>query len=61
LFNDLCLYSEVSLLLSKHTYRLTSRRFIQELFIDLRYDDLLEEPASILKMDEIIIPSEENT
>uniref|UniRef100_A0A0K2V7N4 Rapamycininsensitive companion of mTORlike [Saccoglossus kowalevskii] n=1 Tax=Lepeophtheirus salmonis TaxID=72036 RepID=A0A0K2V7N4_LEPSM len=53
LFNDLCLYSEVSLLLSKYAYRLTSRRFIQELFIDLHYDDLYEEPAKILKIEDL--------
>lgn len=36
-FDDICLYSEVSYLLSHCAYRLTSRRFIQELFQDVQF------------------------
>ena len=32
LFNDLCLYSEVSSILSNYQFHLPARRFIQELF-----------------------------
>lgn len=36
-FDDICLYSEVSHLLAHCTFRLTSRRFIQELFQDVQF------------------------
>lgn len=36
-FDDICLYSEVSHLLSHCMFRLTSRRFIQELFQDVQF------------------------
>ena len=32
LFQDLCLYCDVSVLLGKFQFRLSSRKFIQELF-----------------------------
>ena len=37
-FQDICLYSEVCSYLASNTYRLCSRRFLQELFLDLDYD-----------------------
>ena len=36
-FDDICLYSEVSHLLSHCTFRLPCRRFIQELFQDVQF------------------------
>uniref|UniRef100_A0A4W3J099 RPTOR independent companion of MTOR complex 2 n=1 Tax=Callorhinchus milii TaxID=7868 RepID=A0A4W3J099_CALMI len=36
-FDDICLYSEVSHLLAHCTFRLPSRRFIQELFQDVQF------------------------
>ena len=36
-FEDVCLYSEISYLLSTYNYRLKSRRFIQELFQDIKF------------------------
>lgn len=36
-FDDICLYSEVSNLLAHCTFRLASRRFIQELFQDVQF------------------------
>ncbi|KAI5625116.1 rapamycin-insensitive companion of mTOR isoform X2, partial [Silurus asotus] len=36
-FDDICLYSEVSHLLAHCVFRLTSRRFIQELFQDVQF------------------------
>lgn len=38
LFLDLCLYSEVSAILSTYSYHLPARRFIQELFQDIKFD-----------------------
>uniref|UniRef100_W5K417 RPTOR independent companion of MTOR complex 2 n=1 Tax=Astyanax mexicanus TaxID=7994 RepID=W5K417_ASTMX len=49
-FDDICLYSEVSHLLSHCMFRLASRRFIQELFQDVQFSPLYEEAESILSM-----------
>ncbi|KAG7235532.1 hypothetical protein INR49_002578 [Caranx melampygus] len=49
-FDDICLYSEVSHLLAHCMFRLTSRRFIQELFQDVPFIPLYEEAESILSM-----------
>jgi len=37
-FQDICLYSEVSHRMGSATYRLSARRFLQELFLDLQFD-----------------------
>ncbi|CRK92792.1 CLUMA_CG006294, isoform A [Clunio marinus] len=37
-FQDICLYSDICKHMSKCSYRLTVRRFIQEIFLDLNYD-----------------------
>ncbi|KAM9392798.1 LOW QUALITY PROTEIN: rapamycin-insensitive companion of mTOR-like [Pholidichthys leucotaenia] len=47
-FDDICLYSEVSHLLAHCTFRLTSRRFIQELFQDVQFMPMYEEAEAIL-------------
>ena len=47
-FQDLCLFSEICLILAEYSFRLFSRRFIQELFMDVNYDDLGVEPHKIL-------------
>ncbi|XP_016533562.1 rapamycin-insensitive companion of mTOR isoform X2 [Poecilia formosa] len=47
-FDDICLYSEVSHLLSHSMFRLTSRRFIQELFQDVQFMPMYEEAEAIL-------------
>lgn len=47
-FNDLCLYSEVGIILTKHAFRLPARRFIQELFMSLTFEELDEEPKKML-------------
>jgi rapamycin-insensitive companion of mTOR len=39
-FQDICLYSEVSLQMSTYNFRLQARRFIQELFMDLGFEQL---------------------
>lgn len=47
-FQDICLYSEVCKALSKNTYRLNSRRFLQELFLDLDFDDFYIESIDVI-------------
>ncbi|KAG5679301.1 hypothetical protein PVAND_008879 [Polypedilum vanderplanki] len=37
-FQDICLYSEVCKFMGSCNYRMTVRRFIQEIFLDLNYD-----------------------
>ncbi|XP_063227632.1 rapamycin-insensitive companion of mTOR [Bacillus rossius redtenbacheri] len=49
-FQDVCLYSEVCHRMGSSTYRLVARKFIQELFLDLTFDSLYDEPASILQL-----------
>lgn len=39
-FKDVCLYSEICLVLASYNYRLTARRFIQELFMDLVFREV---------------------
>ncbi|KAK3609904.1 hypothetical protein CHS0354_036667 [Potamilus streckersoni] len=57
-FQDLCFYSEVSDLLGSCSFRLTARRFIQELFDDLDISRIREEPMKIMGiMDESSIPT----
>ncbi|KAK6322068.1 hypothetical protein J4Q44_G00068600 [Coregonus suidteri] len=47
-FDDICLYSEVSYLLAHCMFRLSARRFIQELFQDVPFIPMYEEAESIL-------------
>ncbi|KAG8226637.1 hypothetical protein J437_LFUL005288 [Ladona fulva] len=51
-FQDVCLYSEVSACLGSASYRLIARRFIQELFYDLTFDELYEHTAGFLHLTE---------
>ncbi|XP_065084940.1 rapamycin-insensitive companion of mTOR [Ochlerotatus camptorhynchus] len=46
-FQDICLYSEVCQQLGRNTYRLGSRRFLQELFLDLDFGSFYREPGEI--------------
>lgn len=39
-FQDICLYSEVCRNMAECSYRMSVRRFIQEIFLDLRFDAL---------------------
>ncbi|XP_052866141.1 rapamycin-insensitive companion of mTOR [Anopheles cruzii] len=45
-FQDVCLYSEVCHMLSQNTFRLVSRRFLQELFLDLHSGVLYDAMSS---------------
>ncbi|XP_069077437.1 rapamycin-insensitive companion of mTOR isoform X1 [Pleurodeles waltl] len=47
-FDDICLYSEVSFLLAHCTFRLPSRRFIQELFQDVQFLHMHDEAETVL-------------
>lgn len=49
-FDDICLYSEVSFLLAHCTFRLLSRRFVQELFQDVPFVPMYAVAESILSM-----------
>ena len=40
LFSDLCFYADVCSLLASFQFRASSRRFIQELFIELNFDQV---------------------
>ncbi|XP_062538285.1 rapamycin-insensitive companion of mTOR [Armigeres subalbatus] len=54
-FQDICLYSEVCQQLGRNTYRLGSRRFLQELFLDLDFGCFYREAEEIstAKMDRL--------
>ncbi|PIK59606.1 putative rapamycin-insensitive companion of mTOR [Apostichopus japonicus] len=47
-FEDPCLYSDVAQILGSRTFRLVARRFIQELFQDVDYEELYQEAQCIL-------------
>ncbi|KAK8725070.1 hypothetical protein OTU49_011142 [Cherax quadricarinatus] len=47
-FRDLCLYSEICQILACYNYRLTARRFIQELFMDLTFSEVFAEANRLL-------------
>lgn len=47
-YQDICLYSEVSKLLSQSTYRMICRRFIQEIFFDMSYDPIYEDLETVV-------------
>lgn len=47
-FQDVCLYSEVCKALSRNTYRLPSRRFLQEIFLDVDYTQFYTDALDII-------------
>ena len=48
IFMDLCFYSEVCQLMTHFSFRLSSRRFIQELFMDVSFEILAEDARHVL-------------
>ncbi|XP_026686268.1 rapamycin-insensitive companion of mTOR-like [Diaphorina citri] len=48
LFQDVCVYSDVCNILAWCNHRLQARRFLQDLFVDSTFNELQEEPKSIL-------------
>lgn len=62
-FQDVCLYSEVCLLMSRYRYRLAARTLVQELFFDLGLEkQFLEEAENILRIPHVVMlpPREES-
>jgi rapamycin-insensitive companion of mTOR len=49
-FQDICLYSEICKHMSKCSYRMSVRRFIQEIFFDLNFDCFLNGVEAILEV-----------
>ena len=47
-FKDVCLYSEICQILASYNYRLTARRFIQELFMDLVFTEVSQLDLKVL-------------
>lgn len=47
-FQDICLYSESCKTLGRSSYRMSARRFLQELFLDLKFDAFYVEPQLII-------------
>lgn len=47
-FLEICLYSEVCKALSRNTYRLPARRFLQELFLDVDYSNFYSDALDII-------------
>lgn len=48
IFTDLCFYSDVSNLLGVYNFRLGSRKFIQELFLEVQFSKMDEEAMYVL-------------
>ncbi|CAN8003661.1 unnamed protein product [Ixodes hexagonus] len=62
-FQDVCLYSEVCLLMARYRFRLSARTFLQELFLDIGFEkQFLEEAEDILRIPHIVSmpPAEES-
>ncbi|KAJ2946925.1 hypothetical protein O0L34_g16267 [Tuta absoluta] len=56
-FRSVCVYSDVCALLSRDTYMLCARRFIQELFLDANFECFYTAPAAILARHAPLPPS----
>lgn len=49
-FQDICLYSEICKHMAQCSYRMNVRRFIQEIFLDLNYEELASGVENILEV-----------
>ncbi|XP_055941079.1 rapamycin-insensitive companion of mTOR-like [Argiope bruennichi] len=47
-FQDICLYSEINYYMANYNFRLNARRFLQELFLDVTFEQLQQEAESIV-------------
>ncbi|KAF7987507.1 hypothetical protein HCN44_003269 [Aphidius gifuensis] len=54
IFQDTCLFCEVASRLGTGTYRLSARILLQELFLDLEFNQLYNEPKKILNIPELM-------
>ncbi|XP_035210908.1 rapamycin-insensitive companion of mTOR-like isoform X2 [Stegodyphus dumicola] len=55
-FQDICLYSEICFYMANYNFRLSARRFLQELFLDVTFEQLqweAEAIAGIISMPQI--------
>ena len=50
IFKDLCFYSKVCQLVCHFSFRLASRRFLQELFMDENFEILAKDARSLLAL-----------
>lgn len=51
LFKDFCIYSQACTMLAENAYRLNARRFVHELFLDIAFKNLYEQPKNVLECD----------
>ncbi|XP_054162554.1 rapamycin-insensitive companion of mTOR-like isoform X2 [Oppia nitens] len=49
-FEDICLYSEICLQLSTYNFRMSARRFLQELFLDVNFNEIFTEADNIVRL-----------
>lgn len=49
IFQDICLYTEISLYLANYSFRLGARRFLQELFWDASFHEIYMDAEALLK------------
>merc|ERR1711936_1308123 len=54
LFHSLCLYCDVSVLLGEFQFRLSSRKFIQELFVDMNFGQMDRVAVSMLGIQDTV-------
>ncbi|GIX80144.1 rapamycin-insensitive companion of mTOR [Caerostris extrusa] len=47
-FQDICLYSEISYYMANYNFRLNARRFLQELFLDVAFEQLQMEAEAVV-------------
>lgn len=48
-FRNMCLYSDVCVALSQNTYRFSSRKFLQEIFIDIDYSSFYADAFEVIE------------
>ena len=53
-FQDICLYSELCLQLAEYNFRLSARKFLQEIFQDIDYSALRSQALDIVKRRESV-------
>ncbi|GFS75964.1 rapamycin-insensitive companion of mTOR [Trichonephila clavipes] len=49
-FQDICLYSEISYYMANYNFRLNARRFLQELFLDVSFEQLQLEAEAVISI-----------
>ncbi|XP_046679270.1 rapamycin-insensitive companion of mTOR-like isoform X3 [Homalodisca vitripennis] len=49
-FNDVCVYSDICAIMASASLKITSRRFLQELFLDAPFSEIYEDPLALLSV-----------